>query len=53
MYKVKFYFYNAGLEHYWIKRLFCTSEKEIYNYLESKCLPFELKVEDIKFKVIG
>ncbi len=48
---VKFSFINAGLEHWWIKKLSSFNEETIQNYLEHKNLPFDLSWEDVKYKI--
>jgi hypothetical protein len=47
---IKFYFYNAGLEHYWIKKFYNLNGVE--EYLSNKTYPFEIAYKDIKYKIL-
>jgi len=47
---IKFYFYNAGLEHYWIKKFY--NLNGIEEYLSNKTYPFKITRNDIKYKII-
>ncbi len=48
--KVKFYFYNGELEHYWIKTFY--DIKGIQDYIDTKELPFDIENAEIKYKIL-
>jgi hypothetical protein len=53
-YKIKFSFKVNSEEWYWIKTFHTDNiDKSIIGYLETKELPFELIIKDIKWKKLN